>query len=49
MRALARTGVKEFRDLDEVAAIYDSFKDPRRRHRRSGTWSGPSSTGAARS
>ena len=27
MRGLSRTGVKEFRDLDEVAAIYETFKD----------------------
>ena len=27
MRALSRTGVKEFRDFDEVAAIYETFKD----------------------
>ena len=25
---LARTGISQLRDLDEVAAIYDSFKDP---------------------
>jgi pimeloyl-ACP methyl ester carboxylesterase len=28
LRALARTGIKEFRDLDEVAGIYESFRDP---------------------
>ncbi len=28
LRALSRTGVKQFRDFDEVASIYDSFKDP---------------------
>ena len=28
MRALARTGISQLRDLGEVAAIYDSFKDP---------------------
>jgi len=28
LRALSRTGVKEFRDLDEVAEIYESFRDP---------------------
>ncbi len=27
MRGLSRTGVKEFRDFDEVAAIYETFKD----------------------
>lgn len=32
MRALSRTGVRELRDLDEVAAIYESFADPRARH-----------------
>jgi pimeloyl-ACP methyl ester carboxylesterase len=31
MRMLARTGVSQLRDLDEVADIYDSFKDPRTR------------------
>ncbi len=31
MRLLARSGVTQLRDLDEVAAIYDSFKDPRTR------------------
>jgi pimeloyl-ACP methyl ester carboxylesterase len=28
LRALARTGIKEFRDLDEVAGIYESWRDP---------------------
>lgn len=28
LRALSRTGVKGFRDFDEVASIYDSFRDP---------------------
>jgi pimeloyl-ACP methyl ester carboxylesterase len=28
LRALSRTGVKEFRDFDEVAEIYQSFRDP---------------------
>jgi pimeloyl-ACP methyl ester carboxylesterase len=28
LRALSRTGVKEFRDFDEVAEIYESFQDP---------------------
>jgi pimeloyl-ACP methyl ester carboxylesterase len=28
LRALALTGLNEFRDFDEVAAIYDSFRDP---------------------
>ncbi|MGC4111520.1 MAG: alpha/beta fold hydrolase [Nocardioides sp.] len=28
LRALARTGLNEFRDFDEVAAIYESFRDP---------------------
>jgi len=28
LRALSRTGRKEFRDFDEVAAIYESFEDP---------------------
>ena len=28
MRVLARTGISQLRDLGEVAAIYDSFKDP---------------------
>jgi len=28
LRALSRTGLKEFRDFDEVAAIYESFEDP---------------------
>lgn len=32
MRALAGTGLSATRDLDEVAAIYDSFKDPHARH-----------------
>jgi pimeloyl-ACP methyl ester carboxylesterase len=32
LRALARTTWKPVRDLDEVAAIYDSFKDPHARH-----------------
>ncbi len=31
MRLLAATGVSQLRDLDEVADIYDSFKDPRKR------------------
>ncbi|WP_426246752.1 alpha/beta fold hydrolase [Nocardioides sp. LHG3406-4] len=31
LRALAATGWKPARDLDEVAEIYDSFKDPRSR------------------
>ncbi len=31
MRLLARSGVSQLRDLDEVADIYDSFKDPRTR------------------
>jgi pimeloyl-ACP methyl ester carboxylesterase len=31
MRLLASTGVSQLRDLDEVADIYDSFKDPRKR------------------
>ena len=31
MRVLARSGISQLRDLDEVAAIYDSFKDPRAR------------------
>ena len=31
MRMLSRTGVSQLRDLDEVADIYDSFKDPRTR------------------
>ena len=31
MRLLASTGVSQLRDLDEVADIYDSFKDPRTR------------------
>lgn len=31
MRALARTGLKQTRDLDEVATIFDSFKDARAR------------------
>jgi pimeloyl-ACP methyl ester carboxylesterase len=31
MRALARTGMTATHDLDEVAEIYDSFKDPRAR------------------
>jgi pimeloyl-ACP methyl ester carboxylesterase len=31
MRLLARTGVTQLRDLDEVADIYDSFKDPHTR------------------
>ncbi len=31
MRLLARSGVRQLRDLDEVADIYDSFKDPRTR------------------
>jgi pimeloyl-ACP methyl ester carboxylesterase len=28
LRALSRTGLKEFRDFDEVAGIYESFQDP---------------------
>jgi pimeloyl-ACP methyl ester carboxylesterase len=28
LKALSRTGLKEFRDFDEVAAIYQSFRDP---------------------
>jgi pimeloyl-ACP methyl ester carboxylesterase len=32
LRALSRTPLKHARDLDEVAEIYDSFKDPRARH-----------------
>jgi pimeloyl-ACP methyl ester carboxylesterase len=28
LKALSRTGLKEFRDLDEVAEIYESFRDP---------------------
>jgi pimeloyl-ACP methyl ester carboxylesterase len=28
LKALSRTGVKEFRDFDEVAEIYQSFRDP---------------------
>jgi pimeloyl-ACP methyl ester carboxylesterase len=28
LRALSRTGIKEFRDFDEVAEIYRSFEDP---------------------
>jgi pimeloyl-ACP methyl ester carboxylesterase len=28
LRALSRTGLKEFRDFDEVAEIYLSFRDP---------------------
>ena len=28
MRLLSRSGVRQLRDLDEVADIYDSFKDP---------------------
>ncbi|HEX3932834.1 MAG TPA: alpha/beta fold hydrolase [Nocardioides sp.] len=28
LKALSRTGLKEFRDFDEVAAIYESFRDP---------------------
>ena len=31
MRLLARTGISQFRDLNEVAEIHDSFKDPRTR------------------
>nr|WP_216652626.1 alpha/beta fold hydrolase [Nocardioides sp. zg-1308] len=31
LRVLSRTGVPELRDLGEVAAIYDSFKDPQTR------------------
>jgi pimeloyl-ACP methyl ester carboxylesterase len=31
MRVLARSGISQLRDLGEVAAIYDSFKDPRAR------------------
>lgn len=32
LRALKATGLKATRDLDEVATIYDSFKDPQARH-----------------
>ena len=32
MRGLSRTGVRQLRDLGEVAAIYESFADPRARH-----------------
>jgi pimeloyl-ACP methyl ester carboxylesterase len=32
MRALSRSSLKHTRDLDEVAEIYDSFKDPHARH-----------------
>ena len=32
MHALSRTSWKQTRDLDEVAEIYDSFKDPNARH-----------------
>jgi pimeloyl-ACP methyl ester carboxylesterase len=28
LRALSRSGIKGFRDFDEVASIYDSFRDP---------------------
>jgi pimeloyl-ACP methyl ester carboxylesterase len=28
LRALSRTGIREFRDFDEVAEIYQSFRDP---------------------
>jgi pimeloyl-ACP methyl ester carboxylesterase len=28
LRVLSRTGIKEFRDFDEVAGIYESFRDP---------------------
>jgi len=28
LHALSRTGLRQFRDFDEVAAIYDSFRDP---------------------
>lgn len=31
LRALARTGVMQFRDLDEVADIYECFRDPQTR------------------
>jgi pimeloyl-ACP methyl ester carboxylesterase len=31
LKALARTGLTEFRDFDEVAAIYESLRDPRAR------------------
>jgi pimeloyl-ACP methyl ester carboxylesterase len=31
LKALSRTGLDQFRDYDEVAAIYDSFRDPRAR------------------
>ena len=31
MRLLSKSGVSQLRDLDEVADIYDSFKDPRTR------------------
>ncbi len=32
LKALSRTSWKQTRDLDEVAEIYDSFKDPNARH-----------------
>ncbi len=48
MRMLARTGVTQLRDLDEVADIYDSFKDPHTRAR-SDTSCARWSTGRARS
>ena len=32
LRALSRSSLKHTRDLDEVAEIYDSFKDPHARH-----------------
>jgi pimeloyl-ACP methyl ester carboxylesterase len=31
LKALSRTGIKEFRDFDEVAEIYESFRDPHAR------------------
>jgi len=31
LRALSRTGFDQFRDYDEVAAIYETFRDPRAR------------------
>ena len=31
MRLLAKSGITQFRDLDEAAAVYDCFKDPRSR------------------
>jgi pimeloyl-ACP methyl ester carboxylesterase len=32
LRALSRTPLKQTRDLDQVATIFDSFKDPYARH-----------------